>query len=113
MGCAAAAPSGPAPALGPPPFPPTAVASAAPPYRRKWQLYRRALPGLNSAAVGLIVASVFQLTLNAYSTSPFPITSICIGIIAFAATDVLVVPAPLVVVGGGVLGVIGWAAHMK
>ena len=75
-------------------------------------MYRRALPGLNSAAVGLIVASVFQLTLNAYSTSPFPITSICIGIIAFVATDVLVVPAPLVV-GGGVLGVIGWAAHMK
>ena len=80
---------------------------------RKWQIYRRALPGLNSSAVGLIIASVFQLTLNAYSSSPFPHTSICIGIIAFAATDVLDIPAPFVVVGGWGLGVLGWGAHMN
>ncbi|KAG7668186.1 hypothetical protein NADE_008667 [Nannochloris sp. 'desiccata'] len=79
---------------------------------RKWQLYRRALPGLNSTAVGLIIASVFQLSLNAYISSPFPKTSICIGIIAFAATDVLKIPAPLVVLGGAVLGVLGWGADM-
>ena len=79
---------------------------------RKWQIYRRALPGLNSAAVGLIIASVFQLTLNAYVSSPFPKTSICIGILAFAATDVLKVPAPLVVIVGGALGVMGWGANM-
>lgn len=42
-------------------------------------LARRALPGLNSTAVGLIVTSVFQLTLSAYKSSPFPNTSICIG----------------------------------
>ena len=69
-------------------------------------MYRRALPGLNSSAVGLIVASVFQLTLSAYATSPFPTASICIGILAFGATDVLAAPAPAVVVGGGVLGII-------
>lgn len=80
---------------------------------RKWQIYRRALPGLNSAAVGLIIASVFQLTLNAYSSSPFPKTSVCIGIIAFGATDVLGVPAPFVVLGGGALGVLGWGADMQ
>ena len=79
---------------------------------RKWQVYRRALPGLNSAAVGLIITSVFQLTLTAYVASPFPKTSICIGIIAFSSTEVLAIPAPFVVVGGGVLGVIGWAADM-
>lgn len=73
----------------------------------------RALPGLNSSAVGLIITSVFQLTLTAYVSSPFPHTSICIGIIAFAATEVLVIPAPFVVVGGGVLGIIGWAAGMN
>ena len=65
--------------------------------RRQWQVYRRALPGLNSSAVGLIVSSVFQLTLSAYGSSPFPITTICIGIIAYGATEVLAVPAPLVV----------------
>jgi chromate transporter len=64
----------------------------------------RALPGLNSAAVGLIVASVFQLALNAYGSSPFPTTSVSIGIIGFAATETLKVPAPFVVIGGGVLG---------
>lgn len=79
---------------------------------RKWKLYRHALPGLNSAAVGLIISSVFQLSLNAYTSSPFPTTSICIGILAFAATDVVKVPAPFVVIGGGIVGVIGWAADM-
>lgn len=76
-------------------------------------MYRRALPGLNAAAVGLIVASVFQLTLSAWTTSPFPTTSICIGMLVYGATEVLKVPAPLAVVGGGVVGVIGWAASMK
>ena len=87
---------------------------AAPPTPR-WclQVYRRALPGLNSAAVGLIVTSVFQLTLNAYTTSPFPHASICIGILGYAATDVLGVAAPFVVVGGGALGVIAHYTHMN
>lgn len=79
---------------------------------RKWQIYRKALPGLNSAAVGLIIASVFQLTLNAYSTSPFPKTSISIGIISYGLTEVLNVPAPFVVLLGGALGVMGWGADM-
>jgi hypothetical protein len=60
----------------------------------------------------LIIASVFQLSLTAYSSSPFPKTSVCIGILAFAATEALKVPAPFVVVAGGALGVLGWGAHM-
>jgi hypothetical protein len=82
------------------PSTPACCALGLPPFhhcRRQWQVYRRALPGLNSSAVGLIVASVFQLTLSAYDSSPFPITTICIGIIAYGATEVLAVPAPLVV----------------
>ena len=39
----------------------------------------RMLPGLNSAAVGLIVGAVFSLTFQIYKNSPFPTTSICIG----------------------------------
>lgn len=80
--------------------------------RRQWQLYRRALPGLNAAAVGLIVASVFQLTFSAWSTSDFPTTSICIGMLVYGATEVLSVPAPFAVIGGGVVGIIAWAANM-
>lgn len=79
---------------------------------RKWQVYKKALPGLNSAAIGLIIAAVFQLTLSAYSVSPFPHASICIGIIVFGATEILNIPAPIAVIGGGVLGIIAWATHM-
>ena len=39
----------------------------------------RALPGLNAAAVGLLVAAAFQLTFQARQTSAAPTTSICIG----------------------------------
>jgi len=46
---------------------------------RNFQVYRRMLPGLNAAAVGLIVGAVFSLTLQIYKASPFPTMSICIG----------------------------------
>ncbi|KAI8105039.1 hypothetical protein M9435_000211 [Picochlorum sp. BPE23] len=80
---------------------------------RHWQIYRRALPGLNSAAVGLIITSVFQLTLNAYVSSPFRTTTICIGIAAFGSTEILKVPAPIVVILGGAAGVVAWAIPMQ
>ena len=44
----------------------------------------RALPGLNSAGVGLIVASVFQLGLKIRTLSPFPEASVCIGELRWA-----------------------------
>lgn len=37
----------------------------------------------------------------------------CAGIIGFCMVDSLNVPAPLAVLAGGVLGVIGWAANMN
>jgi len=46
---------------------------------RNFQVYRRMLPGLNAAAVGLIVGAVFSLTLQIYKASPFRTMSICIG----------------------------------
>lgn len=45
----------------------------------KLACFHRMLPGLNAAAVGLIVGSVIQLTLQIHSTSPFPSASMCIG----------------------------------
>lgn len=79
---------------------------------RNWGLYRRALPGLNAAAVGLIIASVFSLALGALGVSNFKVTSLCIGVIAFTAVDQLKWFEPAVVVGGGVLGIMAWAAGM-
>lgn len=79
---------------------------------RNWGLYRRAMPGLNAAGVGLIIASVFSLALGALGVSGFKVTSLCIGVIAFTAVDQLKWFEPAVVVGGGVMGIIAWAAGM-
>lgn len=74
--------------------------------------YRRALPGLNAAAVGLVTAAALTLTITLRQTSPFPDASIAIGMVAYTAAAVLKAPTPLVVVGGGVLGVVAWATRM-
>eukprot|EP00775_Hariotina_reticulata_P008009 gene8009-8207_t len=80
---------------------------------RQWEVYRRALPGLNAAGVGLIVASVFSLMFGALSVSDFQKTSLCIGVIAFTAVDQLKIFEPAVVLGGVVLGVIAHALNME
>jgi hypothetical protein len=49
---------------------------------------RRALPGLNSAAVGLVVAAAFQLYDTARRASPFPETSVAIGMIGFTFVEI-------------------------
>ena len=97
--------------------------------------YRRALPGLNSSAVGLVVAAVFQMSFKVREISPMPDAAVVIGIATFYATHYGVpqfwknagvvvdettgkevtlppwkMPAPLAIVSGGVLGVIAWAA---
>ena len=43
------------------------------------EVCHRMLPGLNAAAVGLIVASVFSLSFQIHGASPFPNASVCIG----------------------------------
>ena len=42
-------------------------------------MWSRALPGLNAAAIGLLVAASFQLLFQAHQTSSMPSASICIG----------------------------------
>lgn len=79
---------------------------------RQWAVYRRALPGLNAAGIGLIIASVFSLMFGALSVSAFRMTSICIGVVAFTAVDQLKMFEPAVVLGGAVLGIIAWALKM-
>lgn len=66
----------------------------------------RLLPGMNSAAVGLIVAAAFSLFQKTLSISPFPLPFLSTAIIiaAFAAVAVFNVLAPFVVIGGGVVG---------
>jgi len=39
----------------------------------------RALPGVTAAAIGLIVAAVFQLGLKVHANSPFPAATVSIG----------------------------------
>ena len=85
---------------------------------RNNEIYRRCLPGLNASAVGLVVASVFKMMFQARSISRFPDYSLGIGLLAFAAVEFVEMPtktltliqAPLVVVAGGVLGLVGAAA---
>lgn len=76
---------------------------------RQCHSYRRMLPGLNAAAVGLIIAAVFQLTFSVRSNSPTPLASTAIGVIGFCLVDFLDVAAPITIIIGGLLGVTSWA----
>lgn len=70
------------------------------------------LPGFNASAVGLIFTSVMSMFLKLYldPTLTFRTWAVCIMAIVYTVTEVMNLPAPVGVVGGGVLGVIGWAA---
>lgn len=48
---------------------------------------------MNAASVGLILASVFKMTVDVYKISPFPTSSLCIALFAFTAVDSLNVGA--------------------
>ena len=80
---------------------------------RKLPVYRRALPGMNAAAVGLVVAASFSLYDKVRSASPFPDTAVAIGILGFAAVELFKAPAPAAIVGGGALGLIGAALKVR
>jgi chromate transporter len=88
---------------------------------RKWDVYKRALPGLNASAVGLVVAAVFSIAFKVKDISPFPNASVCIGLICTFCAHVIKLPpgtwsliqAPLVVVLGGLLGLIAHGAEMN
>lgn len=88
---------------------------------RKWRVYRRALPGLNASAVGLVVAAAFNIAFKVKSLSPFPNATVCIGMICTFCVHVVKLPrgtwtliqAPLVVVLGGLLGLIAHGTGMN
>eukprot|EP00850_Spirogloea_muscicola_P007546 SM000038S14359 [mRNA] locus=s38:458050:461315:- [translate_table: standard] len=67
-------------------------------------VYRKMLPGLNAAAVGLIWASLEQLGMKAYTISNIPVISLLLAIFGYFSTDYLKVPAPIVVIAGGAVG---------
>lgn len=79
---------------------------------RKWQFYRRALPGANAASVGMILASVFTMGFDVFNLSTFPRFTVIIGIWAFAAVDEAGIFEPYVVIVGIALGALGWGAGM-
>jgi chromate transporter len=87
---------------------------------RKWDVYKRALPGLNASAVGLVVAAVFNIAFKVRSLSPFPEASVCIGVICTFCAHIVKLPsgswtlvqAPLVVLVGGLLGLIAHGTGM-
>lgn len=89
--------------------------------------YKRSLPGLNAAAVGLLAAAVVQMGAavrekNTKPDGPVPReASTCIGLVAFWAVHWLKLPnatltrvqAPIVVVCGGILGIFAGILNMK
>jgi len=77
---------------------------------RNFALYKKMMPGLNSSAVGLVVSAMFKMLLQVHGVSPFPDTSLAIGILGYTAVASFKVEAPLAVLGGGVLGAIGFYA---
>eukprot|EP00955_Chlamydomonas_euryale_P016877 180105-Chlamydomonas_euryale.AAC.2 len=82
-------------------------------YFRKWHIYRAALPGMNSASVGLILAAVFNMTIDVYVISPFPTSTLVIGLFAFVAVDQFLIFEPFVVLGGIGLGLLAWGADLR
>jgi chromate transporter len=88
---------------------------------RKWDVYKRALPGLNAAAVGLVVAAVFNIVFKVRALSPFPDASVCIGLICTFCAHVIKLPvgrwtlaqAPMVIILGGLLGLFAHGCNMR
>ena len=86
---------------------------------RKWNAYKRALPGLNASAVGLVVSAALTIALKVRALSPFPNATVCIGLICAFGAHVVELPkgawtlvqAPIVVVVGGLLGLLAHAVE--
>ena len=64
------------------------------------------LPGMNAAAVGLIMISCFTLFIQVLSMSATPGLAASIGLIAASSIEVYNAPAPLVILTGAALSVV-------
>lgn len=72
---------------------------------RQLQVYRNALNGFNAAAAGLLVAAAVQLYERVRNVSPFERITTLLVMLSFAAVRIAKVPAPLVIMLAGALGV--------
>mmetsp|Transcript_22103 Transcript_22103/g.63309 ORF Transcript_22103/g.63309 Transcript_22103/m.63309 type:complete len:430 (+) Transcript_22103:55-1344(+) len=72
---------------------------------RSFACYGRALPGLNAAAVGLLVSTIFSVYAALEKRSPWPAGSRAVALCAYAALEAMgPKSAPYVVVAAGVVG---------
>mmetsp|Transcript_9369 Transcript_9369/g.24221 ORF Transcript_9369/g.24221 Transcript_9369/m.24221 type:complete len:423 (+) Transcript_9369:59-1327(+) len=71
---------------------------------RELGVYQRALPGLNAAAVGLLVCTIFLVYGALEARSPFPAGSRAVALLAYAAIEHGKANVPLTVLVAGCVG---------
>lgn len=71
---------------------------------RNFEIYNKALPGLNAAAVGLLLPTVFLVYNTLEERSPWKSGSRSLAVIAYYLVDIAKVNVPLTVIGAGILG---------
>lgn len=76
---------------------------------RAFSFYNKALPGLNAAAVGLLVSTLFTVYGALEERSPWKPGSRAVALCAYALIDLMKVEVPYVVVAAGVAGYV-WAS---
>jgi len=76
---------------------------------RSFDAYSKALPGLNAAAVGLLLSTVFTVYTALEDRSPWPAGSQALALVSYAAIEHCKVSVPIVVLVAGLAGA-AWAA---
>lgn len=76
---------------------------------RSFAFYGRALPGLNAAAVGLLVSTIFVVNGALEARSPWPAGSRAVALCAYAAIELGKVDVPTVVLVAALVG-LAWSA---
>mmetsp|Transcript_8138 Transcript_8138/g.17749 ORF Transcript_8138/g.17749 Transcript_8138/m.17749 type:complete len:428 (-) Transcript_8138:167-1450(-) len=71
---------------------------------RGLRVYQNALPGLNAAAVGLLVQTIFIVYAAMEKKSPWPAGSRAVALCSYAAVDIMKINVPAVVVVAGLAG---------
>lgn len=77
---------------------------------RKQRLYQHALPGLNAAAVGLLVPTMFVVYDTLQARSPWQSGSRALVVLAYYFIELVKVNVPLVVVVSGLAG-LAWSLY--
>uniref|UniRef100_A0A7S1QTA4 Chromate transporter n=1 Tax=Alexandrium catenella TaxID=2925 RepID=A0A7S1QTA4_ALECA len=73
---------------------------------RNFKVYSHALPGLNAAAVGLLVSTIFTVFDALEARSPWPAGSRAIALCSYAAIEFAKADVPVVVLVAGLAGLI-------